>query len=638
MKACKFMLCFGTAAGLLAGQLLSVDMAAALPAGAVQPAPDFWMAGQAGPTPPPLVLATAVPGSARTYTVKPGDTLTSIARALGVSASSLQEANGLQDPNRLVAGMVLTVPGGQPAAAPTSSPTQAPAPTATPAPAGSPTPAPAPQQPPAAAPPQTQEASTKDPLFFEQTGFRIANDRFWDYFNKRGGVRTFGYPISKEFLLFGFRVQFFQRLIMQLNPDGSVATMNLLDEGLMPYTRINFSTFPAPDGQMAASAPKAGSDGYFDKLMGFVKEKSPDSWSDMPVNFWKTFNDTVRYEEAYPDKKVDPGIMPAINLELWGAPTSAPAYDPTNKNFVYLRFQRGIMHFDKTNGTTQGLLLGDYLKSIITGVNLPPDLDEQARGSRFYRQYNPMAANGLNRPNDLPGTDMRGAFGRDGLVVLDPGHGGTQIGAAHAFPDGLVLVEKDINLKVAQKTADLLRRGGRQVMLTRTADTQVNNPPRDVTGNGKMTLDDDLEARVDIANNAGADLFLSIHMNGNSTASLNGAEVYYNGMRPFSDKNKKFAQMILDNLMSATKAAGFNLANRGIKLDETAVGKGNAFYLLGPTDDDHPRATQMVGALAEGAFLTNDQDAAMLKQEKFLDTLAAAYAQAIQQWFQSMGK
>ena len=200
------------------------------------------------------------------------------------------------------------------------------------------------------------------------------------------------------------------------------------------------------------------------------------------MSFYKTFNGTVRYEDAYPDGSVDRGIMPGINLEMWGAPTSAPAYDPNNKNFVYLRFQRGIMHYDKTTGATQGLLLGDYLKSIITGWNLPPDLEEQAKGSRFYRQYNPLAADGLNRPSELPGTDMRGAFARDGLVVIDPGHGGTQIGAAHVFPGGPVLVEKDLNLTVALKTAELLRGAGRQVLLTRTADTQVNNPPRDVTG------------------------------------------------------------------------------------------------------------------------------------------------------------
>ncbi|HEX2924021.1 MAG TPA: N-acetylmuramoyl-L-alanine amidase [Chloroflexota bacterium] len=574
----KFELCIGTAAGIV---LLTLSTA-----GSVFAAPSSLLPYDMAPTPPPMVLATSAP-SAPQPTATPAPT--------------------------------------KPAAQPTAAPAATAAPTAVLG--ASPSQAPA-----------KTASQAKDPWYFEQTGFKIANDRFWDYFNKRGGVGTFGYPISKEFLLFGFRVQLFQRALMQLNPDGSVATMNLLDDGLMPYTRINFSTFPAPDGGMSGATPKPSEEGYMDKLLAWAKDKAPNQWNDLGVNFWKRFNDTVHYEDAFPDKKMDSGIMPAINLEMWGAPTSAPAYDPNNKNFVYLRFQRGIMHYDKTNGTTQGLLLGDYLKSIITGVGLPSDLDEEARGSKFYRQYNPAAANGLNRPNDLPGTDLRGAFGRDGVVVLDPGHGGTQIGTAHSYSDGTVIMEKNLNLKIAQKVADILRQSGRQVTLTRTTDTQVNNPARDVTGNGRMSLDDDLQARVDIANNAGADLFLSIHFNGSSNTGLSGTEVYYNTKRPFSDKNKKFAQMVLDNLLASTKAAGFNLNSRGVKSDELSVGKGNSLYLLGPTDDDHPRATQMVGALGEGAFFTNEAEANVVRQDKFQDALAAGYAQAIQQWFQSQGQ
>jgi len=575
------------------------------------------------------------------YTAKPGDTLLAIADSFGVKAQAIQDANGIQDPNSIKMGQVLTIPG---ASGPVSAPTPTPAPTQAPPPPA-PTQAPAqpaaPAQPTATPAPSPQAAPTAapaDPRAFAQTGFRIDNDKFWDYFNRRGGVRIFGYPVSKEFMLLGFKVQFFQREVMQLRADGTVVTMNLLDDSMVPYTRMNFSTFPGPDGAMAAAAPKPGSDGYFDKLLAFVKDKSPDQWNGLPVNFYQTFMNTVKYQDAYPDGKQDPGIMPAINLEMWGAPISAPAYDPNDKNFVYLRFQRGIMHFDSTTGTTQGLLLGDYLKAIITGINLPPDLADQAKGSRFFMQYNPTAPNGMNRPADLPGTNMAGAFGRDGLVVIDPGHGGTQIGAAHVFPDNVALQEKNLNLKVALKTADILRQAGRQVLLTRTTDTQANNPPKDLTGDGKMTLDDDLEARVDVADNAGAQLFLSIHFNGSGDPRQNGTEVYYNAKRPFSDKNRQFAQIVLDNILATTKAAGFNMNNRGVKNDELSVGKGNSLYLLGPTGDDKPRAAQMVGALAEGAFLTNDQDAGYLRQDKFLDALAQGYAQAIQQWFQSIGK
>ncbi|HZK67035.1 MAG TPA: hypothetical protein VFD42_05760, partial [Chloroflexota bacterium] len=81
---------------------------------------------------------------------------------------------------------------------------------------------------------------------FPETGYTVANDSFLDYFDKRGGARTLGYPISREFDLLGTRVQFFQRAVLQAQPGGGVGLLNILDEGLMPYTSINGSSFPAP--------------------------------------------------------------------------------------------------------------------------------------------------------------------------------------------------------------------------------------------------------------------------------------------------------------------------------------------------------------------------------------------------------
>jgi hypothetical protein len=69
--------------------------------------------------------------------------------------------------------------------------------------------------------------------------------------------------------------------------------------------------------------------------------------------------------------------------------------------------------YDATTGLTQGLLLADYLKSVITGRNLPVDLEQQAKAGRFYRQYDPGLPGSLARPQLLPGTVLTGAFDRD---------------------------------------------------------------------------------------------------------------------------------------------------------------------------------------------------------------------------------
>ncbi len=254
---------------------------------------------------------------------------------------------------------------------------------------------------------------------FPQTNFSVNNDKFVDYFDHRGGARVLGFPISREFDFLGSRVQFFQRAALQLTPDGGVALLNLLDQGLLPYTHINGSSFPAPDPSVIQAAPSPNDPNYAAKAIAFVKDFAPDNWQGLPTNFFSTFAGTVSAQDAFPNGG-DAGLLPLINLEIWGLPTSKPALDPNNGNFVYLRFQRGIMHFDKSSGLTQGILLGDYVKSLLTGSNLPGDLAQDAKGSKLYLQYNNALANGLNRPADLPGSNLFAAFEQDGVVVPAP--------------------------------------------------------------------------------------------------------------------------------------------------------------------------------------------------------------------------
>ena len=70
-----------------------------------------------------------------------------------------------------------------------------------------------------AAPSETVSSVSSD-RYFPQTGYWIADDTIWDYFVKRGGVRTFGYPASRKFQFRGSQVQFFQRRVIQIRQDG----------------------------------------------------------------------------------------------------------------------------------------------------------------------------------------------------------------------------------------------------------------------------------------------------------------------------------------------------------------------------------------------------------------------------------
>jgi len=229
-----------------------------------------------------------------------------------------------------------------------------------------------------------------DERYFSQTGYRIDNDQVWAFFQQYGGTSAFGFPVSRMITMQGCPVQMFQRHIIQVCPGQGVALINLLDPEWFPYTQVNGSTFPSADPTIKNNTPQVGSPTYATDIVNFVNTTVPNTFNGQPVNFQQTFN--------------------ALGgLTIWGAPISNPAPEPTNPNFIYQRFQRGIMHYIAGQGT-QSILLADYLKAIIMNQNVPPDLLVQARENKFFNQYCPGQTAWMCRPGDLPATDLTYAF------------------------------------------------------------------------------------------------------------------------------------------------------------------------------------------------------------------------------------
>lgn len=162
-------------------------------------------------------------------------------------------------------------------------------------------------------------------------------------------------------------------------------------------------------------------------------------------------------------------------------------------------------------------------------------------------------------------------------VFLDPGHGGGDTGCIH---NGLL--EKDVNLRISLKLKGLLESNGFRVIMRRTGDSG-------------MSLDD----IVNMANNSGADLFLSIHNNASLSPASSGTETYWsaNGVGGSS----QFAAAIQSNLVSA-----IGRPNRGVKSADFRVIKN----------------TRMTAALVECVFVSNPEEANMLKDDGFLNRIA----------------
>lgn len=205
-------------------------------------------------------------------------------------------------------------------------------------------------------------------------------------------------------------------------------------------------------------------------------------------------------------------------------------------------------------------------------------------------------------------------------IVIDPGHGGDQPGAHGP----LGLVEKEIALDLGLRLHDLLEDAGFDVVLTREIDTSVS-----------------LSQRARLANEAGGDLFISIHLNWIANQGVRGVETYYLGptddpyltelaakenrdsglslseLRPLlediyldvrHDKSKQLADSIQHSLFRSLSQINPELSDRGIK---TAP-----FIVLAKTD--------MPAILAEVSCLSNRREAELLTRPLYRQFIAEA--------------
>jgi N-acetylmuramoyl-L-alanine amidase len=106
-------------------------------------------------------------------------------------------------------------------------------------------------------------------------------------------------------------------------------------------------------------------------------------------------------------------------------------------------------------------------------------------------------------------------------VVIDSGHGGDDEGARGSGG----MLEKDLVLDVGQRVAQQLREAGLKVVLTRSEDRFVG-----------------LEERTSVANDARADLFVSIHANGSRARLARGVETYFAALEASDETSAELAR------------------------------------------------------------------------------------------------
>lgn len=242
------------------------------------------------------------------------------------------------------------------------------------------------------------------------------------------------------------------------------------------------------------------------------------------------------------------------------------------------------------------------------------------------------------------------------IVCLDVGHGGSDRGFTREETEGAPAMEEaEYNLIFARAVRARLETLGFTVVMTRDSDVDVNAAGEDVNGDGETHANmrskgfeaaerakdlDELQARIDICNEAGADLLVSMHMNGfNEDLTVSGYETWFSSSRPFRTLNRLFATLAYDALGEEMAEAGYNARGRGVQDDQDAdvIFSGDAFdsyVITGPAQPGKIVPSAMPGAIIEVLFLSNEQDAAFLASTAGRDAVVTAYVRAISGYFE----
>lgn len=237
----------------------------------------------------------------------------------------------------------------------------------------------------------------------------------------------------------------------------------------------------------------------------------------------------------------------------------------------------------------------------------------------------PIAPVTLNEDNRQPGNL---------LVMIDPGHGGYDPGTQSSAG----VAEKDLALQIATRLKAALEARGIRAELTRSTDVFIS-----------------LAERTRIANSAGADLFVSIHLNSSPNPDTTGIEVYYlnnttdratirlarmenGGADGYGAPDASNLNYILTDLRQNYKASeAASLAkmidaqtvadlDAGLGLNVNALGaKMGPFYVL--------VGAHMPAVLVECGFMSNAVEANRLASSQYQDVMAGAIATAVVHYF-----
>ncbi|ETI91237.1 N-acetylmuramoyl-L-alanine amidase [Clostridium butyricum] len=211
---------------------------------------------------------------------------------------------------------------------------------------------------------------------------------------------------------------------------------------------------------------------------------------------------------------------------------------------------------------------------------------------------NLVESNDKSKSNNLPQNTILEANPKQlKTVVIDPGHGGYDAGSVGI--NGTI--EKNATLSISLKLGAILEKKGFNVVYTRESDN-VTWP----SDNKK-----DLAARAAIANEASADIFISIHLNTFKMEEVRGTETYYNRV---STEGKKIAELIQNKIV------------KDVRSKDRGAQPGN-FSVL--------KKVSAPAVLIELGYISNKSEESLLNSRSYQNKISGAIADGIYAYFNS---
>lgn len=308
---------------------------------------------------------------------------------------------------------------------------------------------------------------------------------------------------------------------------------------------------------------------------------------------------------------------------------------------------------------SKAILFGAILLAIVIGmlflpfsplVDDDPDPTPTAPVVAQATEIATQPATGEETP--VPTNEPAETVESDFLVCIDPGHGGWDFGRERmdmAVFGPPWFHESEVTLSLAFFLRDELESRNIAVVMTRETGGAVNWRNEDVNGDGRILTDstqgridgqrDELQARINICNEAGADILISIHLNGHDDQSVNGYEIWYNSQRDFTEQNRDLAAFIHREMTVAFTDLDYVTSNRGYKddidlsADTHEYGSEQFLLMIGPALQ-RPEYTltpsAMPGVIIEAVFVSNTNDANFILNPANQKRLVVGWADGIE--------